>query len=380
MKLRKYSFLGLILLFISACGGEDDNSFNEVPDPIEKTDPFDKIAALAVQATQIFQMDVNLKSETINETNLTKDYGVEMPYKIFTSNTHASFLYRRGGQIYSFKTKAFDDKSVEEHDIICGFESGSTEAALGSVIVKDYLLIFTGSGNSYDELSVRSKHIGTGNCQKISFGEGYDYNFDKILYEENQLIVSFTNRSGQYSISYIDLLSGEATTTTFERYYSATFQDGMLHILFYGDSTLYQVYDPKDWSLIESKEFASYLNFGTNGLVETQMYQSEVLIDFQYAQPAPLGNGPRVLNLNTGEYGLGSQVLSTIKSDLNKKYNENINIISYKSDLESKTLVIAYEVGFGENSTGGLLKSNFEGLLIKDLSLPYAPYAFEFVD
>lgn len=111
------------------------------------------------------------------------------------------------------------------------------------------------------------------------------------------------------------------------------------------------------------------------------MYQNKALIDFQYAQPAPQGNGPEILNLNTGEFDSNSQVLSKLKLDLEKKYEASIKISSYKADLESETLVDAFEViDFDGNKTGGLVLSNFNGAMTKDLALPYAPYSFEFID
>lgn len=372
-KLRTILFVLFAAHLTISCSSDGGNETIDIKDN-EITFAFDKLAIIATNDEQIFQMDLNLESETVEETNLTKDFGVEIPYKIFTSDTHVSLLYRQG-QKYSFITKRFEKKNVQMHDMLCGFESGQMEAAKSSTVVKDYLLIFTGSGDSFDELSVRSKHLPTGNCQKISFGQGYDFNFNQILYEEDQIVVSFTNISGQYTIAYIDLISGDVSTTTFDKYYSATLNEGMMHMLFYGQTgSIYEVYDPKDWSLVENKEFKSDLNFGYNGLVQTQMYQNKVLIDFQYPQPAPTGNGPGILNLNTGGYDLNAQILSNTKTDLQKKYNANIKIMTYMADLESETLVVGYEVAdFKGNISGGLVMSNFEGEILKDISLPYAP-------
>ena len=381
MKICKSTFFFMILLSLISCGDDSDGDIIREADPIVEDGPFDKVAVVAVSQDQIYQLDVSFKTKTVEETNLTKDYEVEMPDKIFTSDTRASFLYRQAGQDYSFKTKSFQNQNVEMHDRICGFESNNMEGAFGATVVEDYLLVFTGSGDSYDILSVWSKHLPTGNCQKITFGQGYDYDFNKILYEEDQLVVSFTDLSGQYSISYIDLFSGTSTTTSFDRYYSATLIDGMVHMLFYGDSTIYEVYDPRDWSLMKNDEFSDYLNFGSNGLVSTQMYESKVLINFQYGQPGPVGEGPGTVNLMTGEFESMNQFLSQIKRELEIKYDANILITTYKADLETETLVVGYEVkGFDGSISGGLLLSDFEAIVDEDIALPYTPFSFEFVD
>jgi hypothetical protein len=335
-----------------------------------------QVSVISEDQNSIYQIDVKTEEEDLTENNLTNSIGAITTYRsMYVNGSQVGFIYQDGKTI-SALFKDVISQETQTHDLTSKLDDPYNGINFGNS-VEDYLLLFNRSGPDYMDLSVLALNVRNGTSRKITFGRGTSYS-SRILYENDWLLIKYTDANGKGALSAVNLASGIVNTKRSNDSYFAFLDKGQLHMLFC-TSDNYEIYDVSNLSLVENRSLeicSAIIDWNWRlGLNKSQVDGNHLLVDVKVPQPSPDAISPGVYDLSTGEMVEDQLISSTIRLELYDLYPQSsINLINYTVNLAKEQVVFGYQRQDSNGIvSGGLVFTNFNGDFLKDIPLIRPP-------
>ncbi|WP_037320440.1 hypothetical protein [Salegentibacter sp. Hel_I_6] len=364
----------LIIILLFSCSTQDDAE--EVDQPTSGQDnpvPFD-ITAIAKSKDSIYQIDILENNEEIEVINLSQSLDLPLDiYRNFTDDFSVTFVNIENGN-YEFWQKDVRSGTSKNSSPICSLseyegvrfvKTDSEKIGVVTVfneennVIKNYL-------NIYD-------HV-TSSCNRFYIGDFYiqHRNYTQI-YKDRFYLYSSEPDQSQHSLSIFNIDTGEQIERiTSETEFRVTMNDEQLFLMFINGQ--YSTYNLDDLSLEKEGQTNNQYLHHSLGIQKRDFKDNKMVFDFTYPQPSPLASAPAIYDWTTNEITKGGNFyLADAKRALEDDRSLSFNLTKVKVNLDSEILVAGYE-DVRDTNKGGVVYLNFDGEIILDIPLDYAPY------
>lgn len=354
-----------ILLVLFGCSNDDNSVVSEQ----EEQNPLENLVVNAFgnaeSSQQVFQMEIDVETEVITNTNLTQTIGLPFSRTLASSDNNIITWYEAINANFNTWQKNLTSGATQTTSAPCSIENENLQAVTNTENELVYITRFFGSDTESAKSKVRVYSQGaTCSLQEIesfaiqNFVTTEDaiflYAFD-IFDNENVKVFKISTQTGQ--------IQGEITLPASAK---LTLIQDVIHSFNFNGT--YTTYSTNTLQLIETKNLG-IINADGFGFFDGQIFQNVLLSSIVYAQPSPFVKGPILVDLTTGELASSSGILFEIQQNLrNEPSYSGVQLITYEVDIE-KGLILCSFTNFG--GTQGIAFTNFDAEILKIINTEY---------
>lgn len=370
--MKKYKGIVIILCFsfFISCSKNDAGADEKViVQPIS-------FIAIGENEERVFQFVFDSKAENQEQTDLTAELGVNTTY----------LTLREDGNVLSFYSFASGKFSLAQKNVqtgattlIADFYTETNERSIlwGSNDEKSIFLgFFEGVGSS--NFRVLTVEIASGTSVELIIEDNIKTSYQPI-YHQGKLLLTYLDASNNYNISVIDVATNsiQKKLEFGKRIPNVLLNDfGDIVILKseQGENYSYVIYDSVTLESNTEVDFALRRYFDP-GVLSARLIENKLLYYSLYVQPASIKFGPAFFDFETNTETLLD--IERLVFDFEVEKGQSIQLISQGYNEANEAFLVGY-ANLNDNAVidGGVLIISYEGKLIENVALPFAPTYF----